>query len=88
MKIGFIFQLIARFNYLHKMIKMTVGQEMAIYKWAQLLTKRARTGKRITPTDQNCSKSVVIIVFGFPAVMSETKVRNKNIINLHNIYIV
>lgn len=43
-----------------------------MYKCDQLLTSRAKAGKIITPIDQNCSKSVVMIVFGFPDVMSET----------------
>lgn len=58
--------------HLHKMIKANVGQDMAIYKCDQLLKSLAITGNMITPIDQNCSKRVVIMVFGFPDVISET----------------
>lgn len=56
---------------------MTVGQEIAIYKWDQLSNSLAIVGNRITPIDQNCSKSVVTMVFGLPPVMSETVYKRK-----------
>lgn len=68
-------------TYRHKTIKITVGHEIAMYKWDQLCTYRAMLGNKITPIDQNCSKRVVTMVFGFPPVMSETKMK----INQHEI---
>lgn len=43
-----------------------------MYKWLQLLKNVAKPGKSITPIDQNCSNNVTMIVFGLPAVISET----------------
>lgn len=54
-------------------MSIKVGYEIAIYKCDQSFTKLAIPGKSITPIDQNCSNNVVIIVFGLPSVMSETK---------------
>lgn len=64
--------------HLHNMIRITVGQLMAIYKCVQLFTRCANTGKSITPIDQNVSNNVIMIVFGFPAVISETSIILEN----------
>lgn len=65
-------------SHLHKMIRITVGHEIAIYKCVQLLTKCANKGNRITPIDQNDSNNVWQMVFGFPPVMSVTNVWAEN----------
>lgn len=52
-----------------------------MYKWLQLLKNVARPGKSITPIDQNCSNNVTMIVFGLPAVISETGELAKKFMN-------
>lgn len=51
----------------------SVGYDIAMYKCDQSFTKLAIPGNIITPIDQNCSNKVIIIVFGLPSVISETK---------------
>lgn len=57
-------------------IKITVGHEMAMYKYDQLDQKLATPGNNITPTDQNVSNNVVTTVRCFPPVMSWTKIKD------------
>lgn len=58
-------------------MSIKVGHEIAIYKCDQESTKLAIAGKIITPIDQNCSNKVIMMVFGFPSVMSATNKKSE-----------
>lgn len=65
--------ILVRQIYLYKITMRMVGIEMAMYNSHQFSMKSEKTGRKISPIDQNNSKIIETIIRALPLVMSRTK---------------